>query len=214
MAGTVEYYVRYQDEKGNPYIEENFDRRSPEIKRLLIDGKGNCKIEPFISWANYKNIYSLSDLHAAMPENEILVIQIEKENLDKVQPTNVFSYRDPQKETTKYGIGNKEFLVNYDFSFNGLPREIQRAFTPAVLLKQPNSKYYKLGEVTTITDAIDERRHYIKEGFGELSDLYFKITDPNVVEQFSEDVLEVTKMTPESWMVTRIPDYMKETPNK
>lgn len=200
-------YVTYESERDNNFI-NSFTKLSPEVQKLVINGDETYSIDPFISLEKYKYVKSLEELNDSLRPNETLVIEISDENLDKVSRDNIFTYTKPVKSEKKsnYEIGKKTYLVDYDFSLNGLSKEEQQSFVPSVLLKR-NDGSYALRQICTITDSIEERRHEIKEGYGGYSDLYFEIKDKKVADQFYDDAYELIKTSSQSWAVVRAPKY-------
>lgn len=212
-------YVTYESERNNPFINQ-FTKLSSEVQRLIVQKDETILIEPFVNLGNYKNVRSLAELDNCLPNNETLVIEISEKNLDKVNKDNIFAYRPVNKEvkSTKYEIGKKAYLLPYDYALGGLPHEVKNALEPSVLLKKPASdaeeSVYVFQPIITITDSIRQRRDYLAEAYGEYSDLYYEVKDSKVVEMFEVDIMELTKVGPQSWIITKTPEYLQSSPSK
>lgn len=217
----VKNYVRYTDEIDNEYI-NNLNKLDERIN-ILTTENGEVKVKPIARggyWpSRFKYVKNIHDLHNVLSKDETLVIEIGFEDLDKINEKNLFQVRFPEKEE-KTRIGEKSYLVDYDFSFRGLPREIEREFEPVVALKdfdvptEGGYETYAIKQVHTIMSNIDERRHDLKTGFGGISDLYYRTKNPNIAEQFSDDIIEFTQVAPGKWAPTRVPSYMMDEYSK
>lgn len=215
----VKNYVKFTDEIDNEFI-SNLNKLDERLQILTIEN-GETKVKP-ISRGGYwpsrfkyvKNIYDIN--HVLTPE-ETLVIEIGIDDLDKINQNNLFQIRFPEMEQ-QTRIGGKCYLVDYDFSFKGLPKEIERSFDPVVALKdiEQNQEFetYQIKQVHTITSNIDERRQDLKVGYGGITDLYYRTSNPMIASQFEDSIIEFTQIAPGKWTPTKIPSYMMDEYSK
>lgn len=212
----VKNYVRYVDEMENPFI-QNLYRFDSKFNVLKVTENEEIEIKPLFENGNvpsrFKYVKSVDDLNTYLDKDETLIVEIKADEVEYINSENLFSHRFPEK-SPKYGIGQKAYLVDYNFSFNGLPKEVEKTSIPVVLLKEQNSDLYLMRQVHTIMDSINERRNDLKRGFGGYSDLYYQLTDPQVAETFQDDAIEIVMTKPETWMVTKVPGYMKDEQTK
>lgn len=210
----VKNYVKYENEIDNPYI-NGFKVYDPKFNILTTNG-AELEVKPISvdgRWpSRFKYVKTVYDLYASLNENEELIFEVSIDELDKINEDNLFPVRYP--DLTDMTIGSKTYLVEYDFSFEGLSEDIKREFTPAVALKQLEEGIYFVGDVHTITDGIAERRNDIKDGYGEYSDLYLKTTNPEIARQFPDDIIELTQIAPKKWIITKMPEYIKSQQTK
>lgn len=208
----IKNYVKYEDEMGNPFIEDNFNKLSKEVQRMITDKDQNEKyrIEPIVDLSKFKYVHSLKDLNNALPENESLIIEISSENVDKVNRKNLFHHRFAEKNTAN--IGTQINLLSLDYDLGWLPKDIRNKLqsnTRVVLKNEDNT--YSVKEVHTITSSMNERRSDLSRGFGGISDIYYEITDPDLIIQlFENDVISLVKINEGRWLVTNIPEYLRE----
>jgi len=217
----VKNYVKYTDEIDNEFI-NNLNKLDERINILTVEN-GETKVKPIARegyWpSRFKYAKNIHDLHYLLSNDETLVIEIGFEDLDKINEKNLFQVRFPEKEE-KIRIGEKCYLVEYDFSFRGLPKEIEREFEPVVALKnfdvqnENNHETYKIKQIHTIMSDIGERRNDLRSGFGGISDLYYRTKNSNIAEQFSDDIIEFTQVAPGKWAPTRVPSYMMDEYSK
>lgn len=219
MMDMVKNYVKFTDEIDNEFI-NNINRLDERLQILTIEN-GEYKVKPISRegyWpSRFKYVKNIFDLNRHLNPEETLVIEISIDDLDKINQKNLFQIRFPEIEE-KTRIGGKCYLVDYDFSFKGLSKEIAKAFDPVVLLKDfeqvQEFETYQLKQVHTITSNIDERRHDLKIGYGGITDLYYRTSNPMVAEQFSDSVIELTQVAPGRWTPTKMPSYMMDEYSK
>jgi len=220
MMDVIKNYVKYVDVK-NSEIVNSLNRFDSKLQ-ILTEENGVTKVNPISKdgyWpSRFKYAKNINDINDLLSDNEILVIEINIDDLNKIDEKNLFSVRFPEKED-KNKIGLKNYLVPWDFSFDGLSKEIANAFEPVVVLKnviqyETKLETYRIRAVHTIRDNIGVRRQDISSSFGGVSDLYYRTTDLEVALEFADDVTEFIQVAPGTWVVSKLPNYMKEQNRK
>lgn len=216
----IKNYVKYEDEINNEYI----NKLKPYDEKLNIltikDGKEVVKpVAENGRWpSKYKYIKNIYDLNSVLSNQEKLVISVSVDNLDPMSKSylgineeNLFAIHTPDQT---YSIGTKNYLVDYDFEFNGLSKDVVNSFEPVVALKNDNEETYSIKSVHTITSDIDERREDLKNWYDGISDLYYRTTNSEIAEKFADDIIEFTKVGPNKWLPTKLPIYMMDNYKK
>lgn len=201
-------FVKYEDEKGNPFIESNFDKLSPELYKL-VEKNGEYKIEPILYILGpARTANNLTEFANTFHKNESLIIEISDENIDKVKKDNIFTIEDLQKKEDKI------YLINY-----GTPiypyiksREDYDKFTTIALLKCDSTteeEHYYINKVDTIMDSIRERQELLQAKFGGYSGLYIQINDPALLEVFKDEIYEMTIEKERVGKITKLPKDLR-----
>ena len=106
----IKNYVKYIDEKDNDFV-RNLNRYDSRIQ-ILTEVDGVIKANPIAKdgyWpSRFKYVKNIKDLNDMLSKNETLVIEINIDNLDKIDEKNLFSVRFSEKED-KNKIGLKYY---------------------------------------------------------------------------------------------------------
>ncbi|MBQ3021138.1 MAG: hypothetical protein IJD92_02800 [Bacilli bacterium] len=206
-------FVKYEDEKGNPFIEKNFTKLSPELYKL-VNKNGKFTIEPILYILGpARTVNNLSEFAETLPKNETLIIEISDENLDKVRQENIYTYEDLIKKESEKEIENKIYLIGYETPIYPYikSREDYNKFTTVALLKcnMADEDIYLINKVDIIDSSIKERQEFLQEKFGGYSALYNQINDLELIELLEDEIYEVTIEKDRLGKITKLPKVLR-----
>lgn len=201
---NTRYYVLYEIEKTNEYI-SSLQKFSPEVKKL-VKTEGGCYIEEFYDFSKYKNVQSLDDLSDALKDNEYLVVELNEETKEKVNPDNILTYvvpaRKNERNESKRKIGDKLYFVKYkEFSPKGLGKE--QDSVPSIVKMNPDETCSIEGFIFS-GDSITELESRLQDLYGGYSGVYYLVNDVTVLDKYTDTYYEATKTNEDSWEFIKI----------
>ena len=98
------------------------------------------------------------------------------------------------------------YLVNYDFQIKNFSKLIQKYFQLVSLEKIKNQEKYEINKILVINDSLDQRDENLKNLLGGISGLYFDVTSQDIIESYSDDIIELQEGSDGYYEAIKIPE--------
>ena len=98
------------------------------------------------------------------------------------------------------------YLVNYDFQIKNFSKLIQKYFQLVSLEKIKNQEKYEINKILVINDSLDQRDENLKNLLGGISGLYFEVTSQDIIESYSDDIIELQEGSDGYYEAIKIPE--------